>query len=134
MIETKKDKLCPFCSPILKKDQIILQNTHCYFIQQDEPVLIGSGLIIPRRHVETPFDLNENEWADTLSLLLTVKNWMDERYIPDGYNLGWNCGKTAGQEVLHAHLHVIPRFEDEPMAGKGIRYLLKQKTNQRPGT
>jgi hypothetical protein len=33
--------------------------------------------------------------------------------------------------VFHAHLHVIPRFADEPLAGRGIRYALKQPTNRR---
>lgn len=56
-----------------------------------------------------------------------------ERYQPDGYNVGWNSGAVAGQEVFHAHLHVIPRFADEPLAGRGIRYALKQPTNRRPG-
>lgn len=42
-----------------------------------------------------------------------------------------NCGPVAGQEVMYAHLHVIPRFTQEPLAGKaGIRTLLKSKANQ----
>ena len=38
----------------------------------------------------------------------------------------------TGQEVSHAHLHVVPRFKDEPLASKGIRYWLKQAANRRP--
>jgi histidine triad (HIT) family protein len=55
---------------------------------------------------------------------------MDASVAPDGYHIGWNCGTTGGQEVLHAHLHVMPRLRQEPLAGKGIRTLLKSDANQ----
>lgn len=123
---------CPFCPPQLDPVLVVLENAHCLFLQQAEPVLPGSGLIVPRRHRETVFDLSEDEWLATLDLLLRARAWIDERYSPDGYNVGWNCGAVGGQEVLHAHLHVIPRFGDEPLAGRGIRYWLKQEHNRRP--
>ncbi len=86
---------CPFCQPVLRIDQVILQNAGCYFIQQTEPILIGSGLIIPRRHLESPFELSQAEWLDTRTLLQLVKAWMEDRYAPDGYNIGWNCGSDS---------------------------------------
>ena len=52
---------------------------------------------------------------------------------PDGYTIGWNVGPVAGQEVMHAHLHVIARFYDEPLAGQGLRHHIKQPSNRRPG-
>lgn len=124
---------CPFCPPALNVAQVVLENAHCLFLQQAEPVLSGSGIIIPRQHRETVFDLTEEEWQATLDLLRRARVWIDEKYAPDGYNLGWNCGQVGGQEVFHAHLHVIPRFRDEPLAGKGIRYWLKQESNRRDG-
>ena len=72
---------------------------------------------------------NEAELTATFRLLATVKTWMDDTVAPDGYNIGWNCGTTGGQEVFHAHMHVIPRFRQEPLAGKGIRRLLKSDAN-----
>jgi diadenosine tetraphosphate (Ap4A) HIT family hydrolase len=123
---------CPFCPPAVEHAGIVLHNAACLFLQQREPILIGSGLIIPRQHRATVFDLTAEEWQATFVLLHEVKQWLDTIYHPDGYNLGWNCQAIAGQEVFHAHLHVIPRYGDEPLAGKGIRYWLKQATNQRP--
>ena len=99
---------------------------------QFDKTLIGSYVIIPKSHVATPFDLSEQEWLDTKKMIDIVKQYIDEKYKPDGYNLGWNVGRVAGQEVAHAHLHVIPRFNDEPLAGKGIRYWIKQEENIRP--
>jgi diadenosine tetraphosphate (Ap4A) HIT family hydrolase len=113
--------------------QVVLENAQCMFLQGNEPVLTGSGLIVPKRHRETVFDLTAEEWQATFDLLQRSKAWIDEQYAPEGYNVGWNCGAVGGQEVMHAHLHVIPRFEDEPLAGKGIRHWLKQGSNARSG-
>ena len=93
--------------------------------------LVGSYVIIPKSEVSSPFELSNKEWEDTKSLLQELKNYIDIEYSPDGYNIGWNVGKVAGQEVKHAHLHVIPRYNDELYAGKGIRYWFKQPENVR---
>src|SRR5690606_930695 len=124
---------CPFCfTKSDQQQQIVLSNEYCYFLQVPQKVLMGSGLIVPKEHRETVFDLTPDEWQATYSLLQEVKALLDEQYAPQGYNVGWNCGEIGGQEIFHAHLHVIPRYEDEPLAGKGIRYWLKQPDNQRP--
>jgi diadenosine tetraphosphate (Ap4A) HIT family hydrolase len=116
---------------MLNRAEIVLENELCFFLQQPQPVLTGSGLIIPKSHRETVFDLTTAEWAATFDLLGRVKKLLDSEYKPQGFNVGWNCGRVGGQEIFHAHLHVIPRYEDEPLAGKGIRYWLKQDVNKR---
>ncbi|RCX21531.1 diadenosine tetraphosphate (Ap4A) HIT family hydrolase [Fontibacillus phaseoli] len=124
---------CIFCYPDLDKNQkIILENDYCLYLQQEIQEIVGSGLIVPKAHKETLFDLSDKEWAATRDLLQQAKDYIDKDIKPDGYNVGWNCMEVGGQHIFHAHLHVIPRFIDEPMAGKGIRYLFKSKENQRP--
>lgn len=123
---------CLFCSPSFLQEGAVLQNELCVFPQRSEEILIGSGLIVPRAHRDTVFELTPEEWQATYDLLHSVREKLDHDWQPDGYNLGWNCGGVAGQEIFHAHLHVIPRFKDEPLAGKGIRYWLKQEGNRRP--
>jgi len=122
---------CPFCPSPELDAQVVFRNDLALFVQDErhQGALKHSGVIVPVRHVETLFDLREAEVVATFRLLALAKAWLDERVAPDGYNLGWNCGATAGQEVFHAHLHVIPRFRQEPLAGKGIRALLKSKAN-----
>ena len=88
-----------------------------------------SGVIVPVRHAETVFDLTAEELAATFAMLARVRVWLDEQHSPDGYNVGWNAGAVAGQQVFHAHLHVIPRFAQEPLAGRGIRAHLKGDDN-----
>jgi diadenosine tetraphosphate (Ap4A) HIT family hydrolase len=122
---------CRFCA--LDPGEIILAGERCLVIETRDPILLGSSMIVPRAHRETVFDLTPDEWAETYALLQRARALLDERYRPDGYNVGWNSGAVGGQEVFHAHLHLIPRFQDEPLAGKGIRYALKQPSNRRPG-
>ena len=93
--------------------------------------LIGSFVIIPKSQVSTPLDLSDDEWKDTKILMEEIKKYLDKKYKPDGYNIGWNVGKVAGQEIAHAPLHIIPRYADEPYAGKGLRYWFKQPENVR---
>jgi len=85
------------------------------------PILIASCIIIPKAHKITVFDLSREEWEATKQLIDKVKAYLDDKYNPDGYNVGWNCGDAGGQNVFHTHLHIIPRYADEPFAGRGIR-------------
>lgn len=123
---------CIFClNNSLLNEEIVLQNGHFFFLKSNDKVLTNAGLIIPLRHVESPFDFTDKEWVSLKKILVEAKKILDEGN-PEGYNIGWNIGKTAGQEINHAHLHIIGRFSDEPLAGKGIRSHLKSEANKRP--
>lgn len=130
-------KGCILCHPELEPTQkIILSNEYCWFLQLEQSQqkgiqLEGSGVIVPKLHRETAFDLTIDEWNATYTLLQDVKDYLDKMYQPQGYNLGWNCGEIGGQHIFHAHFHVLPRYTDEPLAGKGIRYMFKGEMNRR---
>lgn len=108
------------------------ENALCLALRVEDRVLAGSVVIVPRAHRPTVFDLTEAEWAATGALLREVKDHLVRELAPDGFTLRWNCGAVGGQEVMHAHLHVIPRFADEPFAGRGLRSWLKSEANRRP--
>lgn len=116
---------------------LISENELCVFVRNrwgrtDSQILPGSGTIAPKAHRESPFELSAPEWEATRLLLLDVKAMIDEELRPEGYNIAWNVGRVGGQELAHAHLHVVPRFADEPHAGKGVRWWIKQEDNRRP--
>ncbi|MFZ5391055.1 MAG: HIT family protein [Patescibacteria group bacterium] len=123
---------CPFCldNKILK-GQVLIDSDLCYFVESIDPVLKCAGLIIPKRHVATPFDLTDQEWLAIKQMINQVKQILDKEN-PDGYNLGFNVNEVGGQNVPHTHLHIIARFKDEPLSGQGIRYAFKQPNNLRP--
>ena len=91
-------------------------------------------MILPFAHRETPFDLDAEEWWDTRELLAVARERVDRALAPHGYNVGWNVGTPGGQSIPHAHLHLVPRWADEPHAGKGMRWWIKQPDNIRPGS
>lgn len=122
---------CLFCLSNNKiSDEVIFQNNLHYFVKSIDPILSDSGMIIPVRHVETPFELSPEEWISLQEMILKAKAYLDDS-SPDGYNMGWNIYPVGGQEIPHAHLHIIGRFKDEPLAGKGIRSHLKDISNKR---
>lgn len=122
----------------MRSADVFLENTWCVFIASEDPeirararlqpgVLPGSWIVIPIAHRTSPFDLTVEEWAATRELLLLARTVLHERLAPDGYTLGWN-----DQSRLHAHLHVLPRFDDEPRATAGVRTGINEPDNVRP--
>jgi diadenosine tetraphosphate (Ap4A) HIT family hydrolase len=134
------DDNCTFCDRSAFVDaELVVENEFCFYAISHDPgtdpdVLPGSGLIVPRAHRPTAFDLTPDEWTATRELLQSAKAELDEHWAPDGYSLIWNCYDAGGQyeHPLDAHLHVIPRFADEPYAGIGARWYIKQSANRRP--
>jgi len=124
---------CSFCNFAKDPSQkIVFQNELVLFCikEKQQGSLKHSGVIIPRQHRETVFDLTDEEVLATFKMLKEVRDWLGSTVQPDGYNIGWNCGTVGGQLEFHAHMHVIPRFKQEPLAGQGIRSHLKGDQNQ----
>ncbi|WP_052088200.1 HIT family protein [Paenibacillus wynnii] len=123
---------CVYCNIVSKFDhEIVLSNEYCIYTLLKQQEIEGAGIIVPREHRETLYDLSQKEWNATYQLLHEVKQYIDNKYKPDGYNVGWNCGYVGGQHIFHSHLHIIPRYSDELYAGKGLRYLFKSKENRK---
>lgn len=126
-------KTCPFCiQNNLLRVNVLYEDDLWYVTDMEEGSINNAAMAITKRHIETPFEINEREWSQLRTLLGTMKQLVDDKEMPQGYNLGWNIYQTAGQNVPHAHLHLLARYADEPLAGKGIRYSFKQPENKRP--
>lgn len=124
---------CPFCiENNLLRVPIIFEDDLWYFTEMHENAVQNAGMAITKRHVATPFEINESEWSRLHKLLPRFKELLDANEQAQGYNIGWNVMPVGGQNVAHTHLHIIARYEDEPLAGKGIRYAFKSDSNRRP--
>jgi diadenosine tetraphosphate (Ap4A) HIT family hydrolase len=126
---------CIFCDlDGFRRDSVVLRENELALFGnlEDGHALSGSGVIVPKAHRETVFDLSEDEVRATFDLLRKIRPELERRYNPDGFNIGWNCFGVGGQSIPHAHLHVLLRFDDEPRAGRGIRWWLRQPENVRP--
>ena len=120
---------CPFClleEPI----EVIAQTPLCLALYDRFPVNPGHALIIPRRHVASYFDLTSEEIEQMQSLLQEVRRIVEERFKPDGFNVGVNVGEAAGQSVFHVHMHLIPRYRgDVPNPRGGVRGVIPARQN-----
>ncbi len=108
---------CVFCE---SRENLLYENNHVVAFYDRYPVSKGHVLIVPKRHVESYFDLRPEERKAIDDALFAVKRHLDDTLHPDGINLGMNLGFAAGQTVPHAHLHVIPRQRgdvDDPTGG-----------------
>jgi diadenosine tetraphosphate (Ap4A) HIT family hydrolase len=129
---------CVFCDLTqFRAAEVCIENAHCLYASTRDPrdppdVLPGCGVIIPITHRTSPFEFTLEEWAATQELLIQAKAAQDVRLAPDGYMLVWNCFSEPGRPPHHAHLHVIPRFDDEPLAEEGGRSAIKVPQNRRP--
>lgn len=118
---------CPFCN-LSDDEDIIAETPTAIAIYDKYPVSSGHALIIPKRHVASYADLDIYEMNVMSYLLQYVEKKIDERFHPDGYNVGINIGKAAGQSVFHCHMHVIPRYDgDVPNPKGGVRGVIPSK-------
>ena len=109
---------CPFCN--LKKEiEIISEAESCIAFNDGFPVNPGHALIIPKRHVSNYFELTRDEVLEMQEMLWYVKKVIDERYHPDGYNIGVNVNESAGQSIFHVHMHLIPIYKGDMENPKG---------------
>ena len=77
------------------------------------PINKGHTLIIPKVHCKNLLDFPKSEETDLIEFAKKVATAIVKATNADGFNLGMNNGKAAGQVVHHAHLHIIPRFDND---------------------
>lgn len=118
---------CIFCKIINDKNYLFENDLAVAFLD-NSPVSLGHMLVIPKRHARTYFDLTEEEIKAMFDLSLKVKEYLDNLYHPDGYNVGFNIDECGGQSVFHCHMHVIPRYRSDVENPRGgIRKILRIK-------
>jgi diadenosine tetraphosphate (Ap4A) HIT family hydrolase len=82
-----------------------------FFARYDNfPATEGHLQVVPKRHVESFFDLSEQEIAAAYALLREAQEQLEKKYAPHGYTIGVNEGEAAGRSVDHLHIHLIPRY------------------------
>ncbi|MDO8530198.1 MAG: HIT family protein [bacterium] len=94
----------------------------CFKIFEDENTLAfldikpfskGHCLVIPKKHFENVFDITEDALQKVSVVAKKLSEKIKNTLQADGIRLSQSNGKTAGQEVMHFHLHIIPRYEGE---------------------
>ena len=124
------NKFCLFCDVQLNdRQRIIAENALAYAIRDGFPVTEGHTLFIPKRHTLDYFGLVPAEVNAINALMAEQKAKLQETDSTiDGFNIGMNCGETAGQSVFHCHVHLSPRRKgDVENPRGGVRQIIAGK-------
>lgn len=112
---------CELCKP----DSVLAENELAYAQLEKNPLSRGHLVVVPRRHVADFFEMTNLEQSAVLELLNRARALVHSQHLPDGYNIGVNVGRAAGQSRMHVHVHVIPRYTgDVANPAGGVRCVL----------
>ena len=109
------DKNCVFCK-IAKGDlkrEKIMESNNFIAINDKNPRVSGHTLVIPKRHFVTLLDIPNKLGDEMLEFTKKVAHKLLDEKLGDGFNLLMNNLYVAGQVVMHAHIHVLPRKEGD---------------------
>ena len=114
---------CELCTPA----DVVAENALAYVRRDNHALSRGHVLVVPRRHVADYFEMSADEQVAVLQLLNEARRRIQKQEAPDGYNIGVNIGKAAGQSRMHVHVHLIPRYAgDVPDPAGGVRCVLRK--------
>jgi histidine triad (HIT) family protein len=108
---------CIFCG-IVAGDvpaQILDSDEHTVSFMDINPATRGHALVVPRVHAEDLLEISDEGLERTILAARRLAERMERTLKPDGFNVLNACRPAAWQTVFHYHLHVIPRYDDDPL-------------------
>ena len=108
---------CIFCKIVAGEipSQIVAQDELTISFMDVAPATRGHALVIPRRHTRDLLEIDDDELAAVVRAAKRLAQTASEQLGADGVNLINSCGPAAWQTVFHFHVHVIPRYEGDPL-------------------
>jgi histidine triad (HIT) family protein len=108
---------CIFCKIVAGElpSEIVQEDEHTIAFMDINPWTRGHVLVIPRRHSRNLYDVEDEDLARAASAAKRLALRMRDTLKCDGVNLINSCEPAAWQTVFHTHLHVIPRYDDDPL-------------------
>jgi|TARA_B110000908_G_scaffold169779_1_gene227670 ATP adenylyltransferase len=124
-------KYCLFCKAqeIEYKKEVVYENDFFYATRDSYPVTKLHTLVIPKRHFQSYFDMNNDE-IKSINIVLNEqrKEIVKLDSSVTAFNIGINDGKDAGQSIYHLHVHLIPRRQgDVENPRGGVRGVIPAK-------
>lgn len=115
MSDTDPD--CLFCKIVSGElpSERVAEDEHTVTFMDINPATRGHALVVPRRHAKDLLEIDPDDLAATMAAAQRQARNAAQRFDADGVNLINSCGAAAWQTVFHFHVHVIPRYEGDPM-------------------
>lgn len=114
---------CLFCK-IIKGDipsDKVYEDELFYAFLDIKPINLGHSLIVPKKHFENIFEIDEEYLEKLGEVIQKVSKAVKAGTNADAINIGMNNGQEAGQIIMHAHIHIIPRFKDDGLQSWGSK-------------
>jgi histidine triad (HIT) family protein len=111
------DPDCIFCKIIAGElpAQIVAEDERTVAFMDISPATRGHALVVPRRHVQDLLEIDPEDLSAVAHAAQRLAGRARDRLHADGVNLLNSCGAAAWQTVFHFHIHVIPRYQDDPL-------------------
>jgi histidine triad (HIT) family protein len=108
---------CIFCKIVAGElpGTIIDEDERTIAFMDINPATRGHALVIPRKHARDLLEIEPDELAAVAVAAQRLAARVHERLGADGVNLINSCGSAAWQTVFHFHIHVIPRYQGDPL-------------------
>jgi len=121
----KKSSQCLFCAKASQKNEdglesndeenrVLVRGKSCFVLLNTFPYSPGHLMVAPYRHTAELAELGRDVLAELMETTCRCQDLLKRAMKPDGFNIGFNLGKTAGAGVLdHVHQHIVPRWEGD---------------------
>ncbi len=108
---------CIFCKIAAGEvpSETVQEDEHTLAFMDLNPWTRGHALVIPRNHSRNLYEVAEDDLRHAAAASKRLALRMRERLDCDGVNVLNACEPAAWQTVFHFHLHVIPRYDDDPL-------------------
>jgi histidine triad (HIT) family protein len=108
---------CIFCDVVAGKipGEVIDSDERTVTVMDINPATPGHAVVITRAHAENLFDLGDDDVLAAMRTTRRVAEQMRATLHPAGFNILHNIGRAAWQSIFHFHVHVIPRYENDPL-------------------
>ena len=111
------DPDCLFCKIVAGEIPAtrVAEDDRTITIMDINPATRGHVLVIPREHAKDLLEIDPEDLAAVAKAAQRLAATMPDRLGADGVNLLNSCGRAAWQTVFHFHMHVIPRYDADPL-------------------
>ena len=111
------DEGCTFCAIIEGAESafVVYENSHALVVLDKHPINVGHVLVIPKSHIESFYELAEDDFIKLMLVVRRVAAVLNATYQPRRVGM-----LAAGFDVVHAHIHVLPMYDYHDITSKVI--------------
>ncbi|MBR6072150.1 MAG: HIT family protein [Acholeplasmatales bacterium] len=110
----ENNNMCIFCKIVNGEipSKKVYEDDDVLAILDISQATVGHTLVMPKKHYANILEIPNNEYQKVMLKVKEIANKLNTKLNPKGINVLNNCGEAAGQTVMHYHVHILPRYND----------------------